>query len=118
MVQAERRRSSRINSLNLLVYTCRDSRGNILKQGTGRTINVSANGLLLETHAPLEEGQTVSLSIGFSEEMLHVTGSIVRCASRNCGTFLAGIEITEIDEASSLTLKMYIEDFRLDVEGG
>ncbi|MFO8083494.1 MAG: hypothetical protein R6U27_04145 [Desulfobacterales bacterium] len=54
MVDKERRRYPRIESLNLMAYACMDENDNVINQGMGRTLNVSQKGLLLETYHPLD----------------------------------------------------------------
>ena len=49
----EKRKHPRVNALNLS-YICLDEDQQVIKQGMGRTLNVSESGILLETHFPIE----------------------------------------------------------------
>ena len=48
MTTKEKRKHYRVDSLNLLSYTCQDEEGNLVKHGMGRTLNVSESGILLK----------------------------------------------------------------------
>jgi hypothetical protein len=52
MTSENKRKHERIQSLNLS-YICLDEDANIIKQGMGRTLNISESGILLETHFPM-----------------------------------------------------------------
>ena len=53
MTSENKRKHERIQSLNLS-YICLDEDNNIVKQGMGRTLNISESGILLETHFPID----------------------------------------------------------------
>ena len=85
MTKEEKRKHSRIDSLNLLNYVFSDELGGGLTQGMGRTLNVSESGILLETHSPIDIHSVISLTIGFEEDV----GSSVRSRTSpafSCGT--------------------------------
>ena len=60
----DKRQYERYDALNLLHYEVPADR-QTEHQGMGRTLNVSQSGILLETHAAIDAGQTVTLTIGF-----------------------------------------------------
>jgi len=47
MTSNDKRLHLRIDSLNLLAYSCIDDTGQVVVQGMGRTLNVSQGGILL-----------------------------------------------------------------------
>jgi len=51
--------------------------GTHLSRGMGRTRNVSEGGLLLETHRPLEDGQTVLITLGLKDDLVEIRGRII-----------------------------------------
>ena len=61
MNSEDKRKHERIRSLNLS-YICLDEEKNIVKQGMGRTLNLSESGLLLETHFPIESRHIVLMT--------------------------------------------------------
>lgn len=112
MRQNEYRRHHRVNSANLLAYSCRNRKGEVLEQAMGRTLNISESGILLETHKPMDTRNTISLSIGFKQLILDINGNIRWCRPNSHGMFQSGIEFYGVDEKVLKVLKKYIEKVR------
>lgn len=112
MGTGEHRNYHRIDSANLLAYTCRNRRGEIREQAMGRTLNISETGILLETHKRMDTRHTISLSIGFSNHVLDINGIIKWSRKNRRGMYQSGIEFFGIDEKSMRTLKKYVEKIR------
>jgi c-di-GMP-binding flagellar brake protein YcgR len=108
----ERRKHSRISSLNLLSYFCIDENDEIMAQGAGRTLNVSEGGILLETHTPIDPQHTVSLVIAMENELIDIRGKVVHNRTGKDGRFLTGIQFVETDESARDILKKFITEFR------
>ena len=106
----DKRKHQRIDSLNLS-YVCLDENDNIVKQGMGRTLNVSESGILLETHFAIEMGHSVLLTIGLEEDLLDIKGKPVHIKTDGKGTYTVGIEFGDFDAASSRLLKNFIKSF-------
>ena len=107
----ENRQHHRINSLNLISYSCIDATENVVAQGMGRTLNVSEDGILLETHVSINPEFTIELAIGLEDELVTIKGSIIFSTPGKDEKFEAGIEFVEIDDATIEILKKYIEVF-------
>jgi hypothetical protein len=112
MTTTDKREHRRISSLNLLSYACVDENGNVVRHGMGRTLDVSENGILLETHAPLDSQWGVSLTIGLGEELIDIHGKVVRSKKNAAGKFECGIEFTEKNERALRILDEYTKAFR------
>jgi hypothetical protein len=97
MTSENQRKHARIQSLNLS-YICLDEDQNIVKQGMGRTLNISKAGILLETHFPIEPNHTVQLTIGMEEDLLDIKGNPVHVKSLDGGKYQIGIEFVDLDE--------------------
>ncbi len=108
MATDARRNGPRVDSLNLLYYTCRDEDDNETTQGMGKTLNVSENGILLETHAPIDPKFSVSLTIALGDNLMDFRGNSVRSREREDGLFEHGIEFAEMDDERRLFLKQYM----------
>jgi hypothetical protein len=109
----EKRRHQRIVSLNLLhigIY----KKGELIKQGAGRTLNISESGILLEIHFPVKTDDIlIQLTIGLKEDLLEIQGKSVRYIETEKGIFQLGIMFDEItDDVTRNILKKYIEAFK------
>ena len=111
MTTADKRLHTRIDSLNLLSYSCTDDTGQVVIQGMGRTLNVSQGGILLETHVQIDETYTISLTIGLQEELVDISGQVVRSVPGKDDNYESGIKFHEMDEAALQLLNKYIKAF-------
>ena len=111
MTNEEKRKHSRIDSVNLLNYVYFDENEDEDNQGMGRTLNVSESGILLETHSPMDARRVVSLTIGFREDVVDIKGRVVYMRKKEDGMFESGIEFFDLNESTDAVLKRYIEAF-------
>ena len=109
MTSENKRKHERIQSLNLS-YICLDEDQNVVKQGMGRTLNISESGILLETHFPIEPKHVVQLTISLEENLLDLKGKPVHVQSIDQGKYEIGIQFVELDQSSSDLLKKFISD--------
>jgi hypothetical protein len=107
MTSDDKRKHPRIPSLNLS-YICLDENNNIIKQGMGRTLNISESGILLETHFPIEAQYSVLMTIALKEDLLEIKGKPIHSRSNETGEFEIGIEFLEPDQESIRLLKNFI----------
>jgi len=109
----EKRKHQRIASLNLLhVGVYKDD--NLIKQGAGRTLNISESGILLEIYFPIADAENVviQLTIGLKEDLLEIKGKSVRYLQTENGKYQIGIVFDEVaDKTTETILKKYIEAF-------
>jgi len=109
MTPDNQRKHERIKSLNLS-YICLDEDRNIVKQGMGRTLNISESGILLETHFPIELKHTIRLTISLEGDLLDIIGKPVHVQSIDGGKFQIGIQLIDLDANTIETLKQFIGD--------
>jgi hypothetical protein len=107
MTSENKRKHPRILSLNLS-YICLDENNNIVKQGMGRTLNISESGILLETHFPIESVYLVLLTIALEEDLLEIKGKPIHARSKETGEFQVGIEFLEPEQDSIRLLQNFI----------
>jgi len=112
MEDLERRKFERSSTLNLVDYVILGEDGSHLSRSMGRTRNVSEGGLLLETHRPLTEGQTVLITLGLKDDTVQLRGRIMhqeRPVSLSEETrYCAGIKFTAMNKHGLEVLKKYI----------
>ena len=107
MTSENKRKHERIQSLNLS-YICLDEDANIIKQGMGRTLNISESGILLETHFPIEPTHVVQLTISLEEDLLDLKGKPVHVRSCDEGKYEVGIQFVELDQNATDLLKKFV----------
>lgn len=107
----ERRHHPRINALNLISYNCIDENEGVVAQGMGRTLNVSEDGILLETHVSIDPKYTIEMAIGLENELINIKGNIIFTKPGKNDKHEAGIEFLETDDATIKILKKYIKVF-------
>ena len=107
MTSENKRKHERIKSLNLS-YICLDEDENIIKQGMGRTLNISESGILLETHFPIEPEHLIQLTISLEEDLLDLKGKPVHVRSIDEGVYEIGIQFIELDQNATNLLKKFI----------
>jgi len=111
MTTQEKRKHARINSLNLS-YVCLDENNQIIKQGMGRSLNVSESGILLETHFPIDDQHIVILTLGLEEDLVDIKGRPVHTRINDEGKYEVGIEFLEPKAKARKALKNYIDAFQ------
>ena len=107
MTSENKRKHERIRSLNLS-YICLDEEENVIKQGMGRTLNISESGILLETHFPIESQHVVQLTISLEEDLLDLKGKPVHVNSKEAGKYEIGIQFIDLDQHATDLLKKFI----------
>ncbi len=109
MTSENKRQHERIHSLNLS-YICLDENKNIVKQGMGRTLNISESGILLETHFPIDLKHEIQLTIGLEEDLLDIKGAPVHVRSIEGGQYQIGIKFFDLDDNAIALLKKFISE--------
>ena len=112
MLEEERRKHTRMDSLNLVSYVCVDENNQVLSQGMGRTLNVTEGGILLETHAPIEQQHIVLVTVGLKDDLVDIKGKVIHHRKGEGGEFNTGIEFIETDASALRILKDFIVAFK------
>jgi hypothetical protein len=111
MTPEDRRKTVRHDTLHLLDYTVFDLDNQAVDEGMGRTLNVSKEGILLETVPSIKTGYTVEINVGFEENMANIKGKVVHSEKAENDRFLAGIEFFDVDDKSAKVLDTYLKLF-------
>jgi len=112
MTHEEKRKSPRINSLNLLSYLCMDENGEVVTRGVGRTLNVSKGGILLETHTPIDPSHSLSLVIAMENDLVDVHGEVVDQWMGEEGKHKTRIRFTEAEGPALDMLREFITEHK------
>lgn len=111
MANGEKRHFIRLDSLHLLDYLVIDEEGRQTTYSMGRTLDVSENGLKLETTQPLAKGDTLLITVGLEDDLIDLTGNIKHCEEAS-GRYTTGIEFSDISDEGKRIFKKYTEAFK------
>ena len=112
MTHEEKRKSTRINSLNLLSYLCMDEDEEVVTRGVGRTLNVSKGGILLETHTAINPKHSLSLVIAMENDLIDVRGEVVDHWVGEGGKHKTRIRFTEAEGAALDILREFVTEHK------
>lgn len=107
----EKRKNPRYDSLNLS-YVCEDAQGVVLHEGMGRTLNISENGILLETTCHNSPDNHLTLEIALEDDIIHVRGKVLHCHEEKKGLYQTGVFFIEHDDGDISVLKRFISIFK------
>lgn len=111
MTPAEKRKFIRLDSLHLLDYLIIDSNGNECDYSMGRTLDVSINGIKMETLQEIPMGSTLVITIGIEENLVDISGRPVY-SSENDNRYITGIEFQKVNAQNRTVLRRYIDEFQ------
>ena len=110
MKQREQRRFIRYDSLHLLDFIVLDEQGHEGLYSMGRTLDVSLDGIKLETVYPLKENCHLLVTIGLEEDLIDIEGVITHTFPRD-GRYLAGVNFIKINGEGRRIVSKYIDAF-------
>jgi len=105
-----KRKHLRVRSLNLL-YLGVYEKDVLIKQGIGRTLDVSESGIKLETHFQVDPKKIVQLSIGLKDEIVEIKGRTVHTVPGSMEKYEIGIKFNRLKKSSLEVVKKYITAF-------
>jgi hypothetical protein len=111
MTPTEHRLCIRKNSLYLLDYLIIDKHGLQTTYSMGRTLDVSENGLKLETTQKISTGDTLLITVGLENDLVDLRGEVVHTEVLD-ERYITGIEFRDISTEGRRIFKKYIEAFR------
>lgn len=103
-----RRKTSRFASLHFLEYLLRNAAGDIVSRGLGRTLNVSEEGLLLETYVAFVPGQVLTLTLGLEEDLLELQAQVTRVEPGGEG-FRVALVLSGSEAEARALLQRYLQ---------
>ncbi len=110
MTSADKRRHVRVDSLNLS-HIAVTEQNRIVRQGMGRTLNVSESGILLETKFRIPDGSDLVVSIGLADDLMELKGRAVFVKETEPEMHETGIEFIDVDKATLPMLQAFIKAF-------
>ncbi|MGB3221687.1 MAG: PilZ domain-containing protein [Desulforhopalus sp.] len=111
MTPREQRRFIRYDALHLLDYLVLDEEGNPGTYSMGRTIDVSVDGLKLETTTALKTDTRLLITLGIEDDLVDLEGRTTHAHPQD-GRFISGITFLKINKEGRRVLAKYVEAFR------
>ena len=108
MATTERRQYPRVESSNL-TYVYLDKKNQVLGRGTGKTINISEGGFLIEADLEMKKNHSLIANIELPDGEVELQGTIVHCQSLGNDKYIAGIQIKDMSAAGKPLWKRLIE---------
>ncbi len=102
----EKRQYARQDSQNLLNFLIYDREGRQTTYSMGKTLDVSENGLKLETRHPMHADDTLLITVGLGDELIDLTGE-VRFLGKTSDRYITGILFSDISNKGKHILKQY-----------
>ena len=110
-MDSNRRTKARTGSMNLLDYQVVDEIGQTGGYAMGRTLNISEDGMLLETHVPLELGQLVLITLDLADNLIQITGKVMHTSSSEEERHRAGVKFFHVEAEERRIINEYIRIF-------
>jgi len=104
----ERRQAERRYAQNFLDYEILSGTGEILGRGLARTLNISENGLRLETGQFFEPGQRLRITLGLDNDLVQISGRVMNSQPENDEICSCGVMFLEFDEAGRRTFQKHL----------
>lgn len=111
MIQREQRKFIRFDALHLLDYIVLDEEGTPGNYSMGRTIDVSVDGLKLETATPFKPDTRLLITIGIEDDLVDLEGRVTHVHPHD-GRYVSGVTFLKIDKNGRRVFAKYVEAFR------
>ncbi len=111
MKTREQRKFIRYDALHLLDYTVLDDNGESGVYSMGRTIDVSVDGIKLETNSPLKVNARLLITVGLEDDLVDLEGKITHMTPHD-GRFISGVVFLKISKNGRRVFTKYVEAFQ------
>jgi len=108
MKKLDRRKFPRIKVFNPIAYDCLDKDGVLVEQNMGIALDISQNGILLETAQMIQEKNIYLLFVDLEDNMTRIVGRVVFSVKNKDGNFKSGINFQgDSDENIAFATKLF-----------
>ena len=108
----ERRKEKRSYALNFLDYEILSDCDAVSGRGLARTLNVSRDGLRLETGQFFEPGQKLRIALGLRNDLVQVTGRVTNSQPENDDLCSSGVLFVEFAGQDRDTYLRHYKDLK------
>jgi len=92
--ETENRRHRRVETSNLISFLSIDADGRVLRQGMGKALDISRNGLMLESALPVESEFVSLMSTDPDNNLIEITARVAYSRRARTGIYLIGVQFT------------------------
>ena len=111
MTHGEKRKFIRWDSIHLLDYIVLDQDGSEGRYSMGRTLDVSLNGLKLETAYEIPLEAELEITVGIEEDLVDLVGRVTH-KSQKGGRHVSGIEFVKMSAEGRRVFRLYTDAFK------
>lgn len=115
MSHGEKRKFIRWDAIHLLDYVVIDPDGSKGRYSMGRTLDVSLNGLKLETSYELPLESELEITVGIEEDLVDMVGRVTHKSLRG-GRHISGIEFVKMSAEGRRVFRLYTDAFKKYIE--
>ena len=107
MEKLDRRKFPRIKVCNPIAYDSLDKDGVLVEQDMGIALDISQNGILLETAQMIQQKNIYLLFVDLDDKMVRIVGRVVFSVKNKDGNFKSGINFQgNVDENVAFAKKL------------
>ena len=92
------RKCPRVNTINLISHVSIDQTGKWISQGLSMALDISRNGILLETTYPIESGCLSMMTVDVDSNLIEIKGELIYCSKSDTEMYHSGIKFIDTDE--------------------
>ncbi len=111
MTHGEKRKFIRWDAIHLLDYIVTDPDGTEGRYSMGRTLDVSLNGLKLETSYDIPLEAELEITVGIEEDLVDLVGRVTH-KSQQGGRHISGIEFVRMSAEGRRVFRLYTDAFK------
>ncbi len=107
IANGEKRQFERQDSEHLLNFLVYENDGRQTVYSMGKTLDVSENGLKLETRYPMHANDTLLITVGLEDELIDLLGEVRYIGKTSDSSYVTGILFSDISQKGKRILKQY-----------
>jgi c-di-GMP-binding flagellar brake protein YcgR len=111
MEKLDRRKFPRVKIFNPICYDCVDKDGILFDKNMGIALDISQNGILLETAKRIESKNIFLLFVDLEDELIKIIGRVIFSVKKKDGKFKTGINFNSSDEENIQFAKKIIQAY-------
>ncbi len=106
----DRRKFLRFNCSHLASYIRFDEEGRQCEEEKVRTVDISPDGLRIQTYSTLSVNEVLDLTVAIRERLFNAQGKVLHCEPAADGKFNVGIAFLDVDENNRHILYNYFQE--------